>query len=383
MKVLKADKDFKKQIILLLIGVVLFLLSFFSTVFLAVYLADLGILSGYGFEIYGLFGTIIFMASIVFLIVKFKTFDVKLIATQALVWSVVILVGSQFFFIQNPVNKILNSITFLISSVLGLIIVRGVKREINLREDLQVANKGQENLIHIMNHQVKGFFGIAKNIFAELLQSDDYGHMPDASKPLLEKGFETTNAGVSYVQDILRGASAEKGVLPYDMKLMNIKDVVSTLLSEQKDIAIKKGLSFESNIEDGDFNMIGDAVQLKEALKNLITNAIRYNDYSIPNGGINIDLKRKGDKIIFLVKDTGVGIAEEDKPRLFTAGGRGKNSIKINVESSGYGLAFVKDVAEKHKGTVGYKPNKTGRGTTFFMELSAKMDGGMIISSAN
>ena len=363
-------KEEKKEAIYLFFGIFLFLVSF-----LVIWqFADL--YDSFNTEQYGLFGMTLLLAVVSFLIVRFKAFDIKLIGAQALVWALVILIGSEFFFVESLTNQVLVGVTLVISSILGLILVRSVKKEVAQREhiekiagELKIANKGQENLIHIMNHQVKGFFGIARNIFAELLEGDDYGHMPDESKPLLEKGLESTSTGVDYVQEILRGFNAEKGLLSFESKPINIKDIVLKLLSEQKDIAVKKGLKFESNIEDGEYNINGDGSQLREAFKNLITNGIKYNDYTYPERGIIVNLSSKDKKITFSVKDTGIGISEEDKPNLFKAGGMGKNSLKFNADSSGFGLSTVKGITEAHGGSVGYKSNEPEKGTTFFIEI--------------
>lgn len=69
------------------------------------------------------------------------------------------------------------------------------------------------------------------------------------------------------------------------------------------------------------------------------------------------------------MKDTGRGISKEDEPKLFRPGGVGKDSLKYNIESSGFGLAFVKPVAEKHGGKVWFVSNSPEIGTTFFVEL--------------
>lgn len=236
------------------------------------------------------------------------------------------------------------------------------------KEKLENSNKGQENLIHIMNHQIKGYLGVSKNIFAELLKSDDYGIMPDESKPLLKKGLESTDAGVNYVQGILKGTSAQSGTLPYDMKPVDVRLLVLDLLLQQKEIAEQSPLSltFDSHIGEGNYNTVGDAKELEEAFKNLITNAIKYNT---SNGRVSVSLTNKNGKIMFSVKDSGRGVTDEDKPKLFTAGGMGKDSMKYNSDASGFGLAFVKGVAEAHKGTVGYRLNAPEKGTTFFIEI--------------
>jgi signal transduction histidine kinase len=64
-----------------------------------------------------------------------------------------------------------------------------------------------------------------------------------------------------------------------------------------------------------------------------------------------------------------VGISDEDKPKLFKSGGRGTDSLKININSTGYGLAFVKGVVEAHKGRVWAESEGPGKGSVFYMEL--------------
>ena len=150
------------------------------------------------------------------------------------------------------------------------------------------------------------------------------------------------------------------------MNKIDIKQIVSDLTSKQKEVAEKAGLLFESKISDGDYNMQGDATMLEEAFKNLITNAIKYNN---PNGSIAVALSRDNNKILFSVKDAGLGISEDDAKRLFKPGGVGKNSIHYNVEASGFGLSFVKPVVEKHQGKVWYTSNTPEKGSTFFIEL--------------
>ena len=64
-----------------------------------------------------------------------------------------------------------------------------------------------------------------------------------------------------------------------------------------------------------------------------------------------------------------MGITEEDKKNLFTEGGRGAESIKVNVDSTGYGLYTVKMVIEGHKGRVWGESEGPGKGSQFYVEL--------------
>ena len=153
--------------------------------------------------------------------------------------------------------------------------------------------------------------------------------------------------------------------MPYDMKLFDIKPVLEEVAKKQREYAEKKGLKFTLTIEPGDYNLTGDSIQLGEAMKNLIDNSINYT----PSGSIAVSLTQNINMIRLTVKDTGVGIAPEDRDRLFKAGGRGVDSLKVNTNATGYGLVFVKGVVEAHKGRVWVESLGRGKGSTFYMEL--------------
>ena len=94
----KAEKEFKKQILLLSLGISLFLLNFFSVGFLASWLYAQGIISDFRIEQYAFFGMPIFLGFLAYLIVKYKAFNIKLLGTQALVFTLIILIFSELSF---------------------------------------------------------------------------------------------------------------------------------------------------------------------------------------------------------------------------------------------------------------------------------------------
>jgi signal transduction histidine kinase len=130
----------------------------------------------------------------------------------------------------------------------------------------------------------------------------------------------------------------------------------------------QKGLAL-SFVADGEpYQMTGDRAQIGDhVLRNLIDNAINYT----PSGSISVSLKKESGKIIFVVKDTGIGISEEDKKRLFTEGGHGSDSQKTNVHSTGYGLYIAKNIIEAHGGTIRAESEGEGKGSTFIVKFPA------------
>jgi len=112
--------------------------------------------------------------------------------------------------------------------------------------------------------------------------------------------------------------------------------------------------------------LTGDKAELGDhVLRNVIDNSISYT----PTGAIDVSLKKAAGKIVVAVRDTGVGITEEDKQRLFTEGGHGKDSQTINVHSTGYGLYIAKNIVEAHGGTIRAESAGAGKGSTFIIEL--------------
>ena len=361
------DPNIKKQIFFSTTGIILFLLALSSGNLIG------SLTEQWQYSQYGLFAMPIFIGFLAYLIVKFHTFNIKLFATQALVGGLAILVGSQFFFIRIPINRVLNGITFISVVIFGYFLIKSVKKEVEQKEelaklnvDLQELLKQRESLVHLVTHKVKGSFTRSKYIFAGILDGT-FGDINAEIKKRAQQGLESDNMGIETVDLVLNAANLEKGTVKYDMKIINFRELVESAMSDKKISIEAKGLKLETKIGDNTYNVLGDALWLKEIANNLIENALKYTR----EGKITVGLEKHDNKIKFYVKDTGVGITPEDKSSLFTEGGRGKESVKINVDSTGYGLYSVRLIVEAHKGKVWMEPNKEGNGSVFFVELDA------------
>lgn len=367
----KADKDFRRQILLMGAGIELFLFLFFVAGFLTSFLIDAGFLSGYELEQYGLFGMVFFMALLGFMIVQFKTFHVGMMAAQALVVALIILIGSQFAFVQTQTNLVLVSITLVLTGAIGIVLVRSVRREIEQRKhiemlakDLEKSNKQQIILIHFITHQIKGFMTKSRNIFSLFLDGD-YGPIPETMRPMIEEGFKSDTKGVNTIQEILNAANIKSGRVTYDMTDVDLKAIIDEVSKDLRTTAEAKGLLFKLDVPAEPFVLKADRLQLLNAFKNLIDNSIKYT----PKGSVTVSLRKVDGKIRFMIEDTGVGICDEDKERLFTEGGHGVNSQKVNVESTGFGLYIVKNIIEAHHGKVWAESEGEGKGARFIAEL--------------
>jgi two-component system sensor histidine kinase BaeS len=122
--------------------------------------------------------------------------------------------------------------------------------------------------------------------------------------------------------------------------------------------------------------VLGDPLQLKQALRNLASNAVKYS----PRGAsIELSAVDDGQSLALRVRDTGSGIAAEDLPFIFDRFYRVRNQSTRGIEGNGLGLAIVKSIAERHGGQVGVE-SQPGVGSCFTFLLPLETRG---VSSAS
>ena len=248
----------------------------------------------------------------------------------------------------------------------GVWLIRSMVREFELERELAETNARQEGLIHFIGHEVKGFLTKAEGAFAAL-GDGDFGALPEPLKPFVAEALKETRNGVTSVSDILKAANQKKGTVAYEKAPFDLKTLVAEAVEKARPTAVGKGLSFAFVVDESQsYSLVGDKVQITDhVLRNLIDNAINYT----PTGSVEVSLKKELGRYVFAVKDSGVGISDEDKKHLFTEGGHGKESQKVNAHSTGYGLFIAKNVTEAHGGTIRAESGGSEKGSTFVVEL--------------
>jgi signal transduction histidine kinase len=198
-----------------------------------------------------------------------------------------------------------------------------------------------------------------------MILEGDFGELPDTMRPMIEEGFKSDTAGANTIQEILNASNVKSGAVTYNMAPFNFDDLLHEIIDELKPNADAKGLALKVDTSTGPYEIVGDRMQLHNALKNIIDNAIKYT----PSGEVDIHLTKNDTTLKLVEHDTGVGITPEDMQHLFTEGGHGKESIKVNVDSTGFGLYIVKNIIDAHKGHVRAESEGAGKGSTFTIEL--------------
>ncbi|MBI2048453.1 MAG: HAMP domain-containing histidine kinase [Parcubacteria group bacterium] len=359
------DRSERKEIAVLLGGVLLLLAGFSWGNIIGSFTGDWQLAQ------YGLFGMPLFIAILMYSIVRFKTFNAQMIGSIALVFGLSVLSFSLLFVQSVSVFRGVAAATFIFVIIFSVFLIRIILRDIRARQrieelahDLEAANRQQESLIHFISHEVKGSLGKCSGTLSMILEGD-YGTAAPAMVPVIDRALGDTRQAAEMITAILMSANIKTGKLHFDMQPFPMKEIVSDIVTSLTDHAKTKGLSLEFNATS-DGRVVGDKNMLaKHVIRNLIENAVQYT----PSGSIRVELSETADTVRMSVSDTGVGLSDEDKQVLFTEGGRGKDSMKVNVNSTGFGLFFSKQLIEAHKGSITAYSEGRGKGSTFTVIL--------------
>ncbi|MBZ0300260.1 MAG: GAF domain-containing protein [Anaerolineae bacterium] len=194
---------------------------------------------------------------------------------------------------------------------------------------------------------------------------------------------EMTDNQHEYVQIVKESAQRMKKIIRDILSLQRIEELAQGSLSENVDLKELVQQLYETQkyqashhnqvftLDVPSFPMIvrGDAAQMREAVVNLISNALKYT----PDGGeIRVRLWEEDDQFMFEVADNGYGIPDEQQVRLFQPFFRAKTSETIRIDGTGLGLHLVKNIIERHHGKMRFH-SVYGEGSSFGFEIPIPM----------
>ncbi|HEX8947166.1 MAG TPA: ATP-binding protein [Candidatus Paceibacterota bacterium] len=324
---------------------------------------------------FGNYFIVLYVVFMAYAVLRYRFFDVKVVSAQFFASALVLATLFNLFNTSSMNSWLLQFGLLVLVSVFSFLLVRSVYHEVEQREkiqrlaeELEQINARQETLIHFVGHEVKGYLAKNMGVFAALAEGD-MGELPEEAKPFISEALEQTRAGARSVMSILQASNLKKGNVSYHMAPLDFEELVKKTFAGAQQMAQGKGLTFTLSVDKAGepYTLTGDADQLGEhVLRNLIENAINYT----PQGSVTVSLKKSAEgRVVFAVSDTGVGITDEDKARLFTEGGHGKDSIKVNAHSTGYGLFIAKQIIDTHHGTILAESAGANKGSRFIVEL--------------
>lgn len=311
-------------------------------------------------------------------IIQHHLFDIKVIATELLTFGLWLALLIRTVAATSTNNFISDLIILVIAIVLGLFLIRSVRREVETREKmeemavkLEVANdelktvdEAKSDFISIASHQLRTPLSIIKG-YISMVREGTYGKVSDKLIDPLQKVYISNERLITLVADLLDLSRMERGKMVYDYKIVQMTPLVNSLAIDFKVVAEKKGLSFTWEPKKIRDYVRADENKIRQVILNLIDNAVKYT----PHGSIAVTLEEEGNNLRFSVTDTGSGLSQEERLKLFQKFARGQSEQKTHTEGLGLGLYVAKLIAQAHRGDLSVDSPGKGKGSTFSLTL--------------
>jgi heavy metal sensor kinase len=214
-----------------------------------------------------------------------------------------------------------------------------------------------DNVAHDLRTPIARFRGTAEMA----LQSDQN---LEICREALADCIEESERMLTMLNTLMDISEAETGVMKLDLKKVNVSALIEGVADLYRYVAEDKGILVHT-MASNDLSLTADPNRMRQILANLLDNAIKYT----PNGGrIDIEAHHRGEKIVILVKDTGIGIHPEEVSRIWDRLYRCDQSR--SQKGLGLGLSLVKAIVQAHKGHIEVF-SEPGKGSTFTISLAS------------
>jgi signal transduction histidine kinase len=185
-----------------------------------------------------------------------------------------------------------------------------------------------------------------------------------AYREALADTLEESDRVVAMLDTLMDISEAETGTMKLATEAVDVAGLLADTVDLYADVADDKGLTIEARAPAG-LRARADRNRLRQVVANLADNAVKYT----PSGGrVTLEADRVGDEVRVIVRDTGIGMAPEDLPRIWDRLYRGDKSR--SERGLGLGLSLVRAVVQAHGGRVEVA-SEPGQGSTFTLHLPA------------
>lgn len=218
----------------------------------------------------------------------------------------------------------------------------------------------QEEIISLTSHQLKTPLSIIKGS-AELLQGRE---VDNEVKKLVDVMGKTSRSMIALVENLLSVSKIEQGKIDFKAEPFQIEILIDGLVQDLAPIAQARNVNVDVIKPSQPLHEIrADQKYLKEALKNIISNAIDYT-----KDKVTVELKDQDNALLFTCADNGIGIPRDEQSKVFEKFYRSSNAIKVNASGTGLGMSISKAVIEKLGGRIWFE-SEENQGTTFYVSL--------------
>lgn len=222
---------------------------------------------------------------------------------------------------------------------------------------VQGAFENQRRFVQDASHELRNPLAAARS-HLELVLADPKATTGDF-RSSAEIAHRSTERMGDLVEDLL--SQARTGVPQLESSLLDLSDVVKEVVEEFGGAARQAKVALSADVADEPIEVVGDRMALLRATSNLVSNAVRLSE---PNTSVVVRTLQVGEQAYVSVIDQGPGLSSQDQQRVFERFWRGED----DNSGTGLGLSIVKQIAERHAGSVSVE-SALGIGSTFVLKL--------------
>lgn len=213
--------------------------------------------------------------------------------------------------------------------------------------------------ISVLGHELKAPLSAIEG-YLYMFKDKALGELLESYDTMVDRCINRADQMRKLILDILEMTKIESGVRQRELQNLDLNEIVKSSIETFIPDSITKGIQvhYDSN---STINLIADKMEMDIIFNNLISNSIKYNK---DNGDVYINLVKNGNQLKISVKDTGIGMSEEEVGRLFNEFVRIKNKKTKDIPGSGLGLSTIKKIAILYGGNISVS-STPDEGSTF------------------
>ncbi|MBE0521235.1 MAG: GAF domain-containing protein [Candidatus Methanoperedenaceae archaeon] len=232
-------------------------------------------------------------------------------------------------------------------------------------EELKTLDKMKDEFISNVSHELKTPLISIKG-YGELLNDEKQGKLSSEQKKSLEAIIRNADRLTRLINSILFISKMQFGKIEFQLKTLDVDEIISVCVDDMKGMMDKKKISFEKDIHVIS-KIVGDKDRFIEIITNLLDNAIKFT----PEGGnISIKARDKEEFVHIIVSDNGIGIPSDIIPKLFTRFYQVDASTARKYMGTGLGLYITRNIIEAFKGKI-WIESEVGKGTDVHLLIPA------------
>ncbi|MDD5006218.1 MAG: ATP-binding protein [Candidatus Omnitrophica bacterium] len=244
---------------------------------------------------------------------------------------------------------------------------RTEKEKVNIEkkiESLQEINKMKSEFVSIVSHELRTPLAIIKE-GVRLILDNLAGPINEKQKDLLVKTEDNVERLKKIIEDLLDISRLESERFALRYSLVNLNSVISDTADFFIKLASQKGINIIYKIPKEQINVFIDVERIRQVVVNLINNAIKFTEQ---DGKITVDVRVLDTMVKVGVSDTGIGISQEDLPKLFNKFVQVSNKAGAEKKGVGLGLSICRELIKRHGGQI-WVESHLGVGSEFYFTL--------------